>query len=374
MVQIMNKQERKPIKIALLGMDERSVTRMETIFKVVYKNRCEVAAGEQADLAIVDLDGEAGVWASFRQQFPNLVAIVLSESPSTAEGAVYICKPTKLGLLWESILRLVIGLPSLAEFAVNHEQVSTVPEIDTAANSANNIAQNMTTKPVQSMDTQADVVNSFDPNDYFLGHLLACLKECDGRECSISVRCEKDQQLILFPHEGRVLNGLSNDQLEQLSEAKDTTEFTFEINNDVTNSTGSSIENPDGLQFISIDYLIWDLAWRTARGRVPVGTDLSRLFYLRCWPNFSRLPQIPHGMRITSLWVDEPRTLDDIATSLEIEKAEVYSFYSAAVATDLAGMANRQADGLIESSRSAIKKDVLMSGVHNAILRHIGNN
>jgi len=370
----MNKQERKPIKIALLGMDERSVTRMETIFKVVYKNRCEVAAGEQADLAIVDLDGEADVWASFRQQFPNLVAIVLSEAPSTAEGAVYIGKPTKLDLLWESILRLVIGLPSLAEFPVNHEQVSTVPEIDTAANSANNIAQNMTPNPVQSMDTQADVANSFDPNDYFLGRLLACLKECDGRECSISVRCEKDPQLILFPHEGRVLNGLSNGQLERLSEAKDTAEFTFEINNDVTNSTGSSIGNTDELQFISIDYLIWDLAWRTARGRVPIGTDLSRLFYLRCWPNFSRLPQISHGMRITSLWVDEPRTLDGIATSLEIEKAEVYSFYSAAVATDLAGTANRQADGLIESSRSAIKKGVLMSGVHNAILRHIGNN
>lgn len=58
------------------------------------------------------------------------------------------------------------------------------------------------------------------------------------------------------------------------------------------------------------------------------------------------MPLISHGMRIASLWVGEPRTLDDIAMSLDIEKAEVYSFYSAAVATSLAGPAKRQVDGL----------------------------
>jgi len=368
MVQTMNKQERKPIQVALLGMDERSVTRMATIFKVVYKERCEVATGEQADLAIVDLDGETGVWESFRQKFPNLSAIVLSESPSTAEGAVYLSKPAKLGLLWESILRLVIGLPSPDEFAVKHERTSAVMESDTTANGVHSTLQDTPSNAVPPVNAPADTVKNFNPEDYFLGHLLACLKECSGRECSINVRCGKDQQLVLFPHEGRALSGLSSEQLEQLSEAGSSDEFTFEINN----SDAATCE-ADGLSFISIDYLLWDLSQRTARGRLPAGTDSCKLFYLRCWPNFPRLPQTPHGMRIASLWVGEPRTLDDIATSLGIEEAEVYSFYSAAAATGLAGPAKRQVDGLIEP-RSAIKKDVLKRDVRNAILRHLDNN
>ncbi len=372
MVQTMDKQERKPIKIALLGMDERSVIRMATIFKVVFKERCEVASGEQADLAIVDLDGKTDAWASFRQQFPNLSAIVLSESASTAEGAVYISKPAKLSLLWESILRLVIGLPSPAEFAARYERASTEVESDTTASSVSNTAQSTTPKPTQSTDAQVDTANNFNPDDYLLGHLLTCLKECIGRECSISVQCGKDQQLVIFPHNGQVLCSLDNDQFEQLSAARSNKKFTLEINHDTASSEAAAYK-ADGLQFIPIDYLLWDLAQRTACGRVPVGTDLSRLFYLRCWPNFSRLPPTPHGMRIASLWVGEPRTLDDVAMSLGIEKAEIYSFYSAAVATGLAGPAKRQVDGLIEP-RSATKKNVAKRDVHNAILRHIGKH
>jgi len=372
----MNKRERKPIKIALFGMDERSVTRMVTIFRVVYKERCEVVPGEQADLAIVDLDGEADVWPSFRQQFPNLSAIVLSESPSTAEGAVYISKPARLGLLWESVLRLVIGLPSPDEFAAKREQVPTETESTTVVNSVSPASQDAVPKSVQPMDTRVDTTDSFNPDNYLLGHLLACLKECAGRECSISVQRGKDQQFVLFPHEDRVSSRLTHDQFEQLSEAKGNDAFTIEINNnndDVANNSKASVCETDGVQFISIDYLLWDLAQRTARGRVPTGTDLSRLFYLRCWPNFPRLPQTPHGMRIASLWVGEPRTLSDVATSLGVEEAVVYSFYSAAVATGLAGLARRQVDGLIEP-RSAIKKDVFKRDVHNAILRRIDSN
>jgi len=368
----MGKRERRPIKIALLGMDERSVTRMATIFRVVYKERCEVASGEQADLAIVDLDGEADAWVSFRQQFPNLSAIVLSESPSTAEGAVYISKPAKLGLLWESVLRLVIGLPSPDEFTAKHEQISAGTENNIAVNNTSNSLPNAGLKSAPLMVVPADAANSFNPDDYLLGRLLACLKECGGRECSINVQCGKDQPFVLFPHDGRVLSRLTHDQLERLGEAQGSEVFTLEINNDVAGDKALVCET-DGLQFISIDYLLWDLAQRAARGRVPVDTDLSRLFYLRCWPNFPRLPQTLHGMRIASLWVGEPRTLGDIATSLGIDETVVYSFYSAAVATGLAGPAKRQVDGLIEP-RSAIKKDVLKRDMRNAILRHIGNN
>jgi hypothetical protein len=116
--------------------------------------------------------------------------------------------------------------------------------------------------------------------------------------------------------------------------------------------------------------LIWDLALRTSRGRVPEGTDLSVAHYLQSWPNFTRLPRTPQGMRIASLWVENPRTLDDIALNLGIEQADVYSFYSAATAIGLSGPAKRQVDKLI-APRNVTNKEISAKSLLSSILRHI---
>jgi hypothetical protein len=75
-------------------------------------------------------------------------------------------------------------------------------------------------------------------------------------------------------------------------------------------------------------------------------------------------------MRIASLWVDNPSTLYDIALQLDIEPADVYSFYSAAVAIDLMGPAKRQADSLLKS-RQVTKDKSASRGLLASILRHI---
>ena len=100
-----------PIKVALVGMDERSTARMATIFKIVFKGRCEFAQGDDANLGIIDLDGEANIWEKFLRLHPSLPAIVMSETPTELEGATYVAKHAKLDLLWDSILHLMIGLP-----------------------------------------------------------------------------------------------------------------------------------------------------------------------------------------------------------------------------------------------------------------------
>ncbi|MCF6337509.1 MAG: hypothetical protein L3J84_06100 [Gammaproteobacteria bacterium] len=90
-----------------------------------------------------------------------------------------------------------------------------------------------------------------DPDDY-LGHLLVCLKECAGRECSISVQCGKDQQLVIFPHNGQALCRLDNDQLGQLSAARSNKRFTLEINHDTASSEAATYK-ADGLPFLNLE-------------------------------------------------------------------------------------------------------------------------
>ena len=92
-----------------------------------------------------------------------------------------------------------------------------------------------------------------------------------------------------------------------------------------------------GGSLLPIDHFLWKLAVRTARGRIPAGTDLRAPVYLRHWPNLSRLLPVQHGLRIAALWTRHPVSLMEAATILNIPPKYLFSFYSAASTIGLIG-------------------------------------
>jgi hypothetical protein len=230
---------------------------------------------------------------------------------------------------------------------------------------------NTSSKVSQGKSVLEEASLYYNPDEYLLGHIVSSLKEHTEKECAIHVQCWSDRRLILLPDQGRVFTDLTDSQLKNLGVATLNKEFVVEINSVCGTGKGQlPTSETDGLKSLSINHLIWDLALRTSRGRVPKGTDLSKPHYLQCWPNFPRLPRTPHGMRIASLWVENPRTPDDIAVSLGIERADVYSFYSAATAIGLAGPAKRDVDKLI-APKDVTKKEPTTRGLLASIMRHI---
>lgn len=387
----MDVESKTPIKIALVGMDERSIARMATIFKVAFKERCELAQTKDANLSIVDLDGGNNVWKEYQKQFPALPTIVMSESPVAIDGVPYVAKPAKLNLLWDCIFNLATGLPPAIEitnpqttpqYQPKEDKPATLtspethkPGVNTAASALDGKFKETKTgsRVMHGKTSLDDSSNYFNPDEYLFGRILSAIKKNAQKPCAIHVQCWTDRRLILLPTKGRAYTDLTDSQLKNLGVATINEEFTVTIN---TTSGAGKDELPateiEGLQSLSIDHLIWDLALRTARGRVPLGTDLTQPHYLRCWPNFPRLPRTPHGMRIAAVWVENPRTLDDIASNLGIEKADVYSFYCAAFATGLVGPAKRQADNLI-APRDVVTKEVSRRGLLASIMRHISH-
>lgn len=369
----------EPIKVVLVSMDERSIARMETIFKVVYKGRCELAHGEDANLAIVDIDFETNAWEKCQRQYPGLPAIIMSETPVDLDGATYVAKPAKLDLLWTSIFNLVTGLPQVNEIIGNLDSEkakktsSGKTTISSAASSIDAQFDSTSTVSKVSSGKSASEETSlyFNPDEYLLGLLVSSIKKHIGKDCAIHVQCWSDRQLILLPDQGRVYTDLTDSQFKNLGIATLNKEFSVDINS-VCGVGKSQLPTgaTDGLQSMPINHLIWDLALRTSRGRLPLGTDLSVPHYLQCWPNFTRLPRTLQGMRIASLWVGNPRTLDDIAMNLGIDHADVYSFYSAAAAIGLAGPAKRQVDKLI-APRDVMNNEISAKGLLASILRHV---
>lgn len=373
-------------------MDERSASRMNTLFKVTYKGRCEIVPATDAHLGLVDIDSEANVWEKYREQFPELPTIVISESLLIdIDGVPSLTKPVKLNQLWDCIYNLIMGLPLASELLPNNtlRLIHSVDEsietpnlqknstgVSSAAGAMENKYNSTKTgaKVTQNAGSLEDVSLYFNPDNYLLGQLTSAINKNKTNACVIHVDCWSGRRLLLLPRKGLVLSDLTDSQMKNLGVARISKDFSVNIrieNN--SNCDDLNEKEVEGLQSYSTEFFIWDLALRTSRGRVPDCTDLSKPQYLRSWPNFPRLPRTPHGMRISALWMNNPRTLDDIAINLGIDKSDVYSFHSAAYATGLVGPAKRQADNLI-APRDVDKKETMQRGLFASILRHIRNN
>lgn len=382
----MGTQAQTPIKVAVIGMDDRSASRMNTIFKVVYKGRCEFSQVEDANLGIIDLDADASIWKTFRAENPGLPAIVMASTPTEIEGVAFVSKPANLEVLWTSIFNLAANLPPPVVSSEQNQSSDNATTMNNTgkekkstsglSNAAGSMNSKMTNtfsgpKTVQKNRSSVDAEIFYDPDEYLLGRILASLKKNEKKQCLLHVDCWKDRRLILNTSEGLAYTDLTDSQLKNLGVATLSEEFVVDIKAKCgTGKQSLELNEIDGLRVSSIDYFLWDLALRTARGRIPRDTDLSSPLYLQHWPNFTRLPHTPNAMRIAALWVENPRTLDDIADNLAIERSDVYSFYSAALSIGLAGTARRQVDTLI-APRKVQDSDTSKRGLFSSILRRL---
>ena len=367
-----------PVKIAAVGLDERSVSRLSAIFRMVYRNRCVFTREDDAVLAIADLDSEPDAWVNFRKHHPELPAIVLSTRPTRIEGTVHVGKPAKLDALRDAIFGLATGLPPVLPGEIttssggqdnsNPHAAGEAPGKGRLHAVAGAFEERLESRPRDGRTAPHRTNPFFRPEDYLLGRLQQALADADNPPGGIQVQCGADRHILLLPRHGLAFTDMNESQLRNLSRVS--LQGKLEVHVSEWPEDDPAGVDP-ALRRHRLDWLLWLLALATARGRVPEGTRLDQPAYLRCWPNFTRLPPTPEGLRIAAAWAGQPRPLDELAGLLGVEPALVYGFYSAAATTGLAGQARRRADRLVEARRleqSARKPRGLLS----AILRRLG--
>jgi len=117
-------------------------------------------------------------------------------------------------------------------------------------------------------------------------------------------------------------------------------DLNYIIQSNKNNKTGDS----PGKYSWSMEAFMWVVTLWCSRGRVPEGVDLTQPVYLMRWPNLTRLEQLPHALRIAALIYDQPRTLVEAARQLGIEQRYVFAFFSACKAIGLSGVSCREVD------------------------------
>lgn len=392
---------KRPLKVALHAMDERSVRTMIMYLKGPCQGAAIVVDEVTADVDIFDgdtMNAKSLLIEYLAKDSPKPI-IVLSLQNLKMNDVVLVKKPVKaedmLGALAEVKARLArdiqlvpkvpdvhadssinatttVNKPVLKNYTLKSDEHNKTTKHQTAMQ-MNDAALNAYIGNVAGLDVNDPAQfakANYNPNDYFQGYIQSAIKTCQERGENLQLHSGW-RPLVLFAQTREVWLDADDKQLKAFASLKLESALGNKISLTAFKPELSTLaEAPE--KFQSMESFIWKLACWTSKGRYPNSINIEQPVYLKNWPNFTRLLVTPHAMRIAALMVRQPRTLAEVASVLNIKPQYVFVFISAACAVGLAGQAKRAADLLVQPD--AIKPSQKQSLFGRIISRLRGSN
>lgn len=353
------------IKVGLYGMDERSIHRLVTVFKMVYKGECVPEEISKANTVIVDLDNNnyESQWQSFREAYPDKPAVILADVPIEVEDCPFVSKPARLPELLEAI-RKTSNVQTISSLSLSSNN-KTHHVADSLFDKTNKNSSSTSTAPRRN---GGDIY--YRPEKFLQGKVTEAVKNANKKKESVFIRCWSDRWIIVSPGSEYILENIKDHQLRKvgLDYIDDEVLYRNEPLSDKQIEEMANTPTRD-VKSTPICKFVWDVTVRTARGRVPEGTSLEDLYVLSEWPNLTRLARIPNSMRISAFWVDQPQSINNVKECLDIPLEDVLTFFSAASASGLLTLAKRKEDKLV--TPQVVKTENKKQGILSAIMRKI---
>ncbi len=347
-------------------MDERSAKHFRITFKMVFKGQCVVTEISDADAVIVysEKQNAKTVVAEFEELYPEKPFIILSDELVEIKTYQCVTRPAKLSQLLEALKQTISHLPS---------DSSPKPSIDNTHKLADTSAQKI--KPLakknnfanKSKATYGDI--HYQPKFFLQGKIIDAVKRVNQQNKSVFLHCWSHRWILICPSTDFLVENIKERQLRSLGLVIDN-DILFNEANFTHEKIALMAETPiNEVKVTSIQKFIWNIAVRTARGRIPLGTSCDSLYVLKRWPNLTRLLKIPNAMRISALWLDQPRSITSIAEKLAIPIKDVFTYFSAASATGLIVMAQRREDKLTVPDVTLVKEN--KKGLFSALINKL---
>ncbi len=399
--------DKKVIKVALFGMDDRSYKMMNHYLQGPCKGIAVVVEESEADIDIIDADcsNARDILESRRAKATDRPIILLSLEPLSIAGTVYVKKPVTS----EDLIPALKGLSTRVEAdnKQKREEVAEVspPKVDKASlTSETNVVTEKKSAPkertvdlkekkkvskhrtakdltddvlpaylgyvsgIDFSDTEQVLHASFNSKAYFLGYLQYAMKVAKDKGRVVKLNTSWNP-LIIFPETDEIwlnseemqLRAFSGIEITKLSESKMT----------ISSVDSRKLSCNDKAEcFFNYNEFVWKVAIWTSKGRYPNSIDIHRPVFLKQWPNFTRLLITPHAVQIAALLAAEPRTLLDVIETLKIKPEYVFVFISAAHATGIIGQSQRISDELIAPAEIEQPKTKNLLGRILGKLRH----
>lgn len=369
-----------PLRVAALGMENTSRAALEVAFRTHRADWCQLTDEEQAQVIIIDGDrlGALELFDSQRRQHPERPVLVLSLREVQLKQAIPVKKPARLEQLLEALreaqrqlhkpgsaanpprpLRqprhrspVTAATPQQAVKSQVEVSPATAPTrqqppnpqpsaVTPAASSTRTAADALQIEKLQEWCGQAQDFQFhqppypeeafFDPVQYLQGNLLKATQLAKQQQIAVKLTTLYEP-IILLPTQRLAAVPIAERRLRALSMMPTRTR-PFEPLDETACQQLLAPLPKDCL--MPLETLLWKVSLWSARGRLPQGTDPFATVRLCHWPNCTRLPLLPHTLRIAALWHQQPCSVLEAARRLGVPQRYVFAVYSACHALGL---------------------------------------
>jgi len=371
----MNETVKKRIRVGHFGLDERSVQMLDLVFKHRTNGMCELVEVEDSELVIFDMDNTDAEeqWSEFRNEYPRLAIIVISDRDLSIDDVAFLKKPLKVNALIDAITKLTYSeLAAQTKALSKHVVGGHAAEItDTAKSFVSRVEISESKKRKISTNHNEETNNYYDPALFMQGYMREIIDSTLSVKKVVEIKFLKDRVIIYDSIKHQIHTNLTESQFRHLGIIKLDNDESVYPNyklHEAQQLEQLLYEQGGKLKKYSKDSFMWDLTLATAKGRLPQNIKLEDPVYLDHWPNLSRLMITNDCFRIVALLVKSPRSSLDVAAELNIELGSVLDLVSACCAIGLAGQAKRQSDVMFEPELETDKNN---RGIFKSILRKL---
>ena len=386
-------KKKQAIKILMLGFDERT----KKAFEIFFQSTCHGdyvidESGVETPIAIVDFDAANArkTVDNLRQKFPQQVVIALSILDNSDEDpfVLFLKKPLGHQAIKQqltSIKKAIAGnsLASLLRKKKHSKPVvvnAELPQVSgpnrnkvshtTAAASLMTMADDLhfvgDNPDIDLSDTERLDKISYAPNSRYqavvikaINHARKSRKTVELISVGIAIAVDPIINLILTSAADNRLRPVCLLKVEKVDSLRE-----IEGDYDGDRILALNKSKSQSLRTVSIENFLWKIALWSSRGCLPKGLDINTPVYLTGWPNFTRVENFPHAMRIAALLTQRPVVLREIPQQLNIPQRYVFGFTSASMALGMLQISKRKVDQTIDYSaeqkqvapRSILKK------------------
>lgn len=331
----MKKTNNKQLRLAAFGFDERSQEGFRMAFKGRGQGKALLVDDGSAEFGIINMDAadSHSLLDEYQRCYPGKPSIKLSVRPSENNDVLYVKKPA-------SIDDMLTALDNLNN-EINEHAKAIENEV-----SANDSEKHDVKLPQKNVRVRKNVSLYYSPKDYLQGEIHSAMEYAKTRGLAVELWLLGDEaeckKIIILPGIKKVLSSMNNKQLHAFCCLPKSllNSRIYRRNEKQTSIIQDRIET-DG-RGMSFESFLWKVALYTSQGRLPQGTKIEDVARLKHWPNLTRLYPVAGSMRITTLMVNQQRSLPLIAKVLNIPTGRVFAFYSAAYAIGIAS-GNRNA-------------------------------
>lgn len=350
------------VRVLGLGLDARFRNMLDVFFIRSCDGRYQLSA-DAADVVVVDMDavGARDAYAEHRKSNTNVPTILFSlneEQYKTRDNVVLLRKPFTVRQLHSAFeivaLRTInirrggksISRPATEKFPdtrvktpLIHEQaVQEQKPAPTASTSRAGFSLSRHDEYVKLNSLLPGMVGgnmhdeqTYQPGLYLQGGLkLACEQ---AREAGKNARITLGGGAITIdPEQGLAQMGMGKFQLREVS--------SFPLNHknfkiSLVPANELRVERDGNSTVLQLPELIWLTSLYAARGRVPEGFDVNTPVQLRQRPELTHLMLTAEAVRISTAWLAQVKSINQLANQLGLSVRDVASFYSAAYALGL---------------------------------------